>query len=103
MLDESEAQEVLAFLTQENQAAGSVWGDVYRNRYLASVSNPPLALTPDENQEFHPGLKGAQLKESIFEKGFHKPEIKSKKATTTEEDLSAMIPLSVRGNMASLP
>ena len=102
-MDESEAVEVLTFLKQESRAAGSVWGDIYRNRYLASVRNPPSALTPAPNQEFHPNLKAAELKNSILEKSFHMPELKSSKKPSTEEHFSAIIPLSVRGNKASAP
>ena len=47
VLDENEANEVITFLTQESRNAGSVWGDIYRNRFLKSVRNPPAALTPD--------------------------------------------------------
>ena len=41
VLDESEAKEVLLFLTKEGPIADSVWGDIYRNRYLLGLRDPP--------------------------------------------------------------
>ena len=34
IVDENEAQEVVAFLAHEGVVAGNVWGDIYRNKYL---------------------------------------------------------------------
>ena len=63
--EESEAFDVLAFLTKESQAASSVWGDIYRNRFLVSVVNPPVGLTPDQAYvEMHPGIDTDKLLES---------------------------------------
>ena len=48
ILDEFEAQEVLNFLTNSNRVAGNVWGDIYRNRFLDSIRNAPVQLTPQD-------------------------------------------------------
>ena len=80
---------------------GSVWGDIFRNKYLASVRNPPNAMTPDENQEYHPNINETLLKNSVLEKSMHAPEIKKK--VSTEEELSSSIPMSVRGFKGSQP
>ena len=78
VMEEHKAQEVIEFLTQESLAAGSVWGDIYRNRFLASVRNPPSGLTPEANivpaadggdgsqLEFHPNIRAAKLQESCL-------------------------------------
>ena len=44
--DEHEAQPVLEFSTQGGQVAGNVWGDIYRNKQLETISNVPEELTP---------------------------------------------------------
>ena len=65
------------------------------NKYLKSARNPPAALTPDINEEFHPQIKVEQLRSSKLERNFHPPEIKGRKPSTDEEQ-SALIPMSVR-------
>ena len=103
-MDESEASEVMAFLTQEARAAGSVWGDVYRNRFLASVRNPPSALTPDEGDQFHESIKKTDLMESRMASSMHVPEIHSKKPSTEEEkSMQLIVPLSLQGDKGSNP
>ena len=56
-MDETEAAEVIIFFNNESLEAGSVWGDIYRNRYLASARNPPAKLTPNNDEEFHSQIK----------------------------------------------
>jgi len=41
IMDELEAQEVLSFRKRDSVVADNVYGDIYRNRFLASVCNPP--------------------------------------------------------------
>jgi len=85
---------VITFLTQEGHSAGSVWGDIYRNRFLASVRSPPVALTPDENDKFHKSIRVDKLKASCMQSSLIAPEIKK---ASTEENSSALIPLSLKG------
>ena len=95
-MDEFEANEVILFLSKESQKAENVWGDIYRNKFLKSVKNPPSALTPNHGEEFHSGLNAKKLRNSKLQSSFNPPEIRGKKPSTDEE-ISAMIPLSVRG------
>ena len=99
MIDETEAAEIIQFINNESPEAGNVWGDIYRNRYLASARNPPTGLTPENDGDFHPQIKAEELKNSILDKSFHPPEIKGK--PSTDEEISALIPLSERGNRDS--
>lgn len=97
VLDEFEAGQVVTFLAKEGRAAGSVWGDIYRNKFISSVRNPPAGLTPDDNGSFHRVIKVGKLKASCLESTLHAPEIKNKKASTVE-DSSALISMSLKGN-----
>ena len=64
VMDEFEANEVILFLSKESHKAENVWGDIYRNKFLKSVNNPPSALTPNHGEEFHSGLNEKKLKNS---------------------------------------
>ena len=66
VLDESEVNEMFAFYAQESKVAGSVWGDIFRNSYLATVRNAPPSITPGKNEDFHPSLKGEELRNSFL-------------------------------------
>ena len=50
ILDEIGAQDVVSFDSKNSLVAGSVWGDMHRNKFLKSVRNPPRCLTPAENE-----------------------------------------------------
>ena len=46
ILDEYEAQEILAFIANDSKWVNQVWGDIYRNKFLDTIRNPPRDLTP---------------------------------------------------------
>ena len=57
VLDESEINEVLEFLTKESKIVDSVWGDIYRNQFLNTVRNAPREMNLDGTAEgFHPNI-----------------------------------------------
>ena len=49
--DEHKAQPVLEFLAHQGQVAGNVWGDIYRNKQLETISNAPEELTPQASSK----------------------------------------------------
>jgi len=51
IMDENEANEVLALITQDAKQACQIWGDIYRNSFLNSVEDPPFDLTPLPSNE----------------------------------------------------
>lgn len=67
---------------------------------MARVEDPPQALTPGENDEFHPAINVVELKASCLESSLHAPESKAVKPSTVE-DSSAIIQISVRGRRSS--
>ena len=70
VMDENEANQVMAFVTREANITGNVWGDMYRNTFLKSVKNPPNQLsrapgTCDGNPiNFHPNINVEKLRAS---------------------------------------
>ena len=66
VLDESEVNEMSVFWAQESKVANSVWGDIFRNQYLKTVRNAPPLITPGKNEDFHPSLKGDELRNSLL-------------------------------------
>ena len=43
-------------IVKESKVAGNVWGDIYRNRFLASLCDVPSQLTPEERDENGDGI-----------------------------------------------
>ena len=70
VMDENEANEVMAFVTHEANITGNVWGDIYRNTFLKSVKNPPNRLSrepgigDDNPRNFHPNINVEKLSAS---------------------------------------
>mmetsp|Transcript_9330 Transcript_9330/g.12683 ORF Transcript_9330/g.12683 Transcript_9330/m.12683 type:complete len:105 (-) Transcript_9330:410-724(-) len=59
VLDEQEAKHALNEIYNSSKSASHVWADICRNKYLRSIKNAPLEMTPNELKEFHPGFKKA--------------------------------------------
>ena len=51
-------------MTKDAVTAENVWGDIYRNRFLATLRDPPMELTPDYGKDIHPAIKLDQLQKS---------------------------------------
>ena len=47
VMEESEPGQVYVLMKKDAIIADNVWGDIYRNRFLASLRDPPDHLTPD--------------------------------------------------------
>ena len=79
IIDESEAKEVLDIIIKESKVAGNVWGDIYRNQFLASLSDKPSQMTPGEKDAdgegiCHGSFKVEKLQKSKLWEGFIPPE-----------------------------
>ena len=48
---------MISELYKSSQVANSVWGDIYRNKFLRSVRHAPREMTPNERKEFNPSFK----------------------------------------------
>ena len=75
VMEENQVQEILQLLYKKSFAAGNIEGDIYRNRFLSSLRNPPQMLTPDgdflNNQHaFHESIRVEELKESPLWESF---------------------------------
>ena len=86
VLDEYEAKEVLELIAQDSRVAGNVWGDIYRNRFLASFRDPPSSLTPagekfTGNEIFHGSIKVDKIKQSGLCESFVPPEHRRKQGS----------------------
>ncbi len=46
--------------------AGSVWGDIYRNKFIKFVSDPPEQLTPEYGRDVHAAIKFDALRNSVL-------------------------------------
>jgi hypothetical protein len=57
VMDEHEANEIFVLMTKDALIAENVWGDIHRNRFLATLRDPPKDLTPDYGQDIHPSIK----------------------------------------------
>lgn len=64
--DESVAKEILVLETNEAVNASSVWGDIYRNKYIKFVSDPPEQLTPEYGRDVHAAIKFDALRNSVL-------------------------------------
>ena len=64
--EEHQAKQVISELYKSSQVANSVWGDIYRNKFLRSVKNAPEQMTPNERKEFNPGFKKSVNKLAAF-------------------------------------
>ena len=79
VLDEHEAHEVLDLIVKDSRAAGSVWGDIYRNRFLESLRDVPSSLTPagdfiNGEAIFHGSIMVETLKKSNLWESLIPPE-----------------------------
>ena len=64
VMEESEPAQIFVLMKKDAVIVGNVWGDIYRNRFLASLRDPPDHLTPDYGQDLHPSIKLDQLQKS---------------------------------------
>ena len=65
--EEHEANKVGFKLTKIKQCANNIWADIYRNKYLVTVQNPPSEMTPDIINGFHPNIKMTKKLEDLFQ------------------------------------
>ena len=64
VMEESEADQILVLMTKEANSVGNVWGDIYRNKFLNTLRDPPDRLTPGYGEDIHPNIKYEELKQS---------------------------------------
>ena len=84
MLDETEINDVLNFFSKESKVADSVWGDIFRNKFLLSLKDAPKQLTPINNEDYHPSLKADEIRQSRIYISTKPPDFKLKKHVQEE-------------------
>ena len=88
VLDETEINDVLKFFAKEAKVADSVWGDIFRNKFLLSLKDAPKQLTPSNNEDYHPSLKADEIRQSRLYISTKQPDFNLKKAKKAASDLS---------------